>query len=438
MSRLPQRSRAIRHLYEDAQSRIIENSSTRYWSFRISHLIDHSTWNYAPEQPPTYGTDPRRMDGSLEHFQDREWIRHGVHEAKKTDASPGEIQICETQCFIGCRDSCEWFRRARIFGFTTIGTTIKFWLFKADDPYLTPWGPGITDYIDDSARNFDDITRAFQQMINNNVQTTGSQSPRPSNVVLPVEWQGYETSSQREQSGASTGYGTNRPYTYDMASPTATRDVATSGQSSGSALTTTGQDSTEPYTYSMTSGSSTTTRGVASSGQSSGLALPTTGQDATKPYTYSMTPGSSATARGIVTDQSATIAGSFYSSTIASDAVAAGSRTTPVPEASSSSAGPAHLSREDDMTMEDIRGEPDSESPPATGPEYVEPYKYVVKEKKKDRLREYTYYRFNTPRGPVQTEASDWKRGTIDGQPGSIYTGKKSGKQYYTWELPRT
>ncbi|KAI1152483.1 hypothetical protein F4825DRAFT_475944 [Nemania diffusa] len=116
----------LRKLYENAQRRDIEYTSSAFWqAFLQSHFYPASNYAVVCEYAP--GDHSRsRIDITVLRYRDTEHevIRLILVEAKRPGGSPKDV---ETQALRGCRTVMENENLMGLYAITTIGTTYRTW-----------------------------------------------------------------------------------------------------------------------------------------------------------------------------------------------------------------------------------------------------------------------------------------------------------------------
>ncbi|CAG8975726.1 hypothetical protein HYALB_00009133 [Hymenoscyphus albidus] len=215
----------------------------------------------------------------------------GILEGKKPNYDQDDVDTVEQQLHeysSAYIDSCD---ETSLWGFTTLGTKIRFWFYKRASNGLVAYLPQTTasytdaPYIDANARETEDLEAAFEYIRNNPWPTKNTRGVSPDIPAQPpstIPFSGTTVSPLRL---------TSHPHIHTV-------PPATTAQASAQTSASTSQPSSSPYTYKIPP--ATTAQAPPPSANvyanTSAQTSASTSQPSPSPYTYTIPPATTAQA----------------------------------------------------------------------------------------------------------------------------------------------
>ena len=135
----------VRRLLSDANEIPYENTTTRFWEYVFTRLVFTTPeWVISSQQPPTGDPhDLRRVDLMAEKMDRHRGTltRMTYMEAKRARPTQQELVTVEYQGFTAGYAHCEHFGDDRISVMTCAGGYARLWVYERGGDYLTPWIP---------------------------------------------------------------------------------------------------------------------------------------------------------------------------------------------------------------------------------------------------------------------------------------------------------
>jgi hypothetical protein len=137
----------VRQLRDDA-IRHDEWATKKYWLHLFQrHIFPEHNFVVATEQPPLAMGTQRKVDITVENFEERILFLQLIVEAKKGRAAPRDIVEVETQLYSACYEHYTGNRtRRRIWAMSVTGPCVRIWAFDAESGFLTPALPVDNDH----------------------------------------------------------------------------------------------------------------------------------------------------------------------------------------------------------------------------------------------------------------------------------------------------